>query len=185
MRRWLVVGLAGALITGRAATAYAQSDSLKAGTWAVEASSDFGAALLRFSSPATAWRIAVRAAYAHVDAQQTGTTFPQAENSDVFNVDLRVGVRGYRGRGERYKPFTTVSLLAGYGNGSAKRWSGGAAAELGAAYFFSPHLSVGGAGEFIAAYERDEFEFGGGGTLTRRVTTLTFTGFRMLATILF
>ena len=178
MRRVGLVVIASVLLS---APVVAQSDvSIKPGTWGIETSSILEVALLHFGSPSRAARFAVSARYEHIDdANNTNSS------GNVFTTAFRVGVRSYRGAtSDRYKPFTTVSLLGGYSNGNGfNRWQAGVAADLGASYFFSPHVSLGGFGEVSAAYE--DIDFGSFSSGHRRTTSLGFNGFRMVASVLF
>ena len=154
--RVLAKVLTGALVLCASQTAMAQ-DGPTAGTWAVEGT-NFGASLLRFRSSNSAWVLNGSAVMFRQEVQQfdpvTGNLVTETETS--VSSQVRVGIRRYAPAVERVRTFSTLSAVLGYidnGDGGALQF--GASGEIGAAYFFSPHVSMGGAASIDATYQNE------------------------------
>src|SRR4051794_23202348 len=119
----------------------------RVGSWGAEAvvGTGLGANVLRFSSPTAAWL-----------AGLTFNVSRQTDNLSVFPggtdqsgwfgfADARLGRRWWRGeRGERLRPLTGLGVLGGLSSNTGfQSWNAGGYGELGATYFFTPHLSLG------------------------------------------
>jgi hypothetical protein len=138
----------------------------RAGRWAAEVGAGTGLSgtLLRFRSPATAWLLGVDGSFAQ-SRQELPDPFGGTQTETVTQVDLfaRIGLRRYRTTQSALRPFTSAGLLGGIGRFDGTRtWAAGVFAELGAAYFFSPHVSLGAAGGLRASYGemRADSQFG-------------------------
>jgi hypothetical protein len=162
----------------------AQDDGPKAGTWAVEGGSASGASLLKFRTPSSAW---VLSAYGFFTRQQSQEFDPVSGDivevtENIVSAQLRVGLRGYSQARDRVRSFTTFSGIIGRSDfgSSTGGWLLGGAGEMGAAYFFSNRVSMGGSGELTAMYQgrSDDSPIGSG-------LSINFTGVRLLGTIYF
>lgn len=157
-----------------------------AGTWAAEASTTTSASLLRFRSPSSAWVLNVALAYQRREEDQP-TGLPTFDtDASFFTSDVRIGIRSYRRVPQRVRPFTTVSAVVGFedSNFSTNGWRFGAALELGASYFFSPHLSMGVSNALVATYQFTRRDLNGE-TLDGSIVTATLGGFRLLGAVYF
>jgi hypothetical protein len=160
--RFLTV-LAAALLTTAPVLHAQQSEPLmpRSGSWGAEAV--YGGAnsanLLRFSSPTAAWLAGL--SFNVVRQTDDASGFPGAVNQSYLlgSVDARVGRRWWRGgAGEHVRPLSGLGLLGGLSSGSGlQSWSAGGYGELGATYFFSPHVSLGATGEVAAGYSHERF----------------------------
>jgi hypothetical protein len=156
-------------------SAFAQSEGPGAGTWGAEGTA-FGAAnLLKFRSASSAWLFGLSGAAAIRNSDNTSF-----DGSNGY-LSVRVGRRSYRSTNEKVRPFSTISAMANLqgGSGFARTWSLGPALEMGAAYFFSSHVSLGAAGELAALYENRS------GGLTSNGFAVNFSGFRLLGAVYF
>ena len=128
----------------------AQEVGPQAGTWGAEAGADNRVNVLRFRSPTSAWLLGFDAF--HFRLSEEGS-----EDESSSSVTVRLGIRGYGNPTERVRPISGVSILLGYqdiglGDGPLV----GASGELGAAYFFSRHVSLGSAFDLSVSYVRTE-----------------------------
>jgi hypothetical protein len=178
MRSALATALLAAalLVPMPAAHAQAALDSIapRAGSWGGEAvyGGAPGASLLYFSSPRAAWLAGLTFSVSHETADVT--TLPGAtatESGYTAGVDARLGRRWWSADPRaRLRPLTGLGILGGLTSFQFGRtWSAGAYGELGATYFFSPHVSLGASGELAAGYGEDRFATGTVGP--DRVTT--------------
>jgi hypothetical protein len=157
---------AATLIASHGAVAQATRDSIgpRQGTWGVEASygSFTGASLLRFSSPRAAWMLGASFALGQETSDETvdflGNT--TRRTSTLGTVEVRVARRWWTGElTEAMRPFVGLGLGGRYSTvSSARQTAGSVIGELGATYFFGPHVSLGGAGELAVVREHDRFD---------------------------
>ena len=160
--------------------AHAQETSPQAGTWGAETGLSQGVSLLRFRSTTSAWLVGFDAV--HYNRDDDGN-----QDQRLTMAEVRLGMRSYRNPQERVRPFTGLSALVGYDENPLDQgtWAFGAAAEFGAAYFFSRHVSLGTALDLSARYakgERDDFVTGA----PVDVTTITArAGLRFLGAVYF
>jgi hypothetical protein len=115
------------------------------GQWGVRFLTDgalYGVGALHFTAPQTAWLIEgyVAANY----QEQNGS------NSNGQTIALIAGKRWYGERHSRVRSIGGAGVLAGFSRGYSsttddanESYSGGIYGELGAAVFFTPHLSLG------------------------------------------
>jgi len=146
----------------------ASHDSMPhAGTWAAEVflgNAVSGASVLRFHSPKLALLFGAEFSLSHV-GESDG--IPQALSGTTTNVAARLGLRSYRGSStNRLRPVVGGGLRNSYSKTpNVQLWSAGAYGELGAMYFLTPHISLGGTGELQASYgERKQTIFFASGT---------------------
>lgn len=156
-------------------SAAAQNEGPSAGTWGAEASVGGVANLLKFRSPSSAWLFGLNG-------------FAAFRNSDNASFDgsngyltARVGRRNYRAVNEKVRPFSTIAFTGSIqgGDGFSRSWSIGPALEMGTAYLFSSHVSLGASAELAAQYENR------GGSLTSNGVSLSFSGLRLLGAVYF
>jgi hypothetical protein len=172
-RSYLVA--AATLIASRGAVAQTAPDSIgpRQGTWGVEATygPSVGASVLRFSSPRSAWILGVSFSVgqetADVPLDFLGNTTPKTIT--VGTVGVRAGHRWWRGElNQALRPFVGLGLGGQYTNANGARMNEASAfGELGATYFFSPHVSLGGAGDLAIAREHYRYENSTGPAETR------------------
>ncbi len=163
----------------------AASPGPRAGTWGAEATvgDGIGATLLRFRSPTSAWTLGFAGHLGFFDEDRPGIE----ESGSTYSVSLRAGLRRYRApaasRGVR--PIAGAGVLGGIGQGTFDRtWSAGLFGELGAAYFFSPHASLGATGGLELRYLEQTYGTGVG-EARRRQTTLSAGLVRVLGAVYF
>jgi hypothetical protein len=132
----------------------------RAGSWGAEATygGTSAATLLHFSSPSAAWLVGVAFNVARETADNynfAGT--PTTESRDYGSVNARVGRRWWSGDASaRLRPLTGIGLTGGLGSYPfEKAWNAGGYGELGATYFFSPHVSLGASGELSLGYQQN------------------------------
>lgn len=154
------------------------------GTWGVEGSSRLGGSLLRFRSPASAWVMQVGGGYMHV-SQDGPTAFLSPPADNQVDATLRFGLRRYRRTQDQARPFTTLSIVGGYEDVFRMRtWTAGVSGDVGAAYFFTPHVSLGGAGELEVDHSWRTTE-SGSGPVRQRILIASFNGFRLIGSVYF
>jgi hypothetical protein len=155
--------------------ASAQTEGPVAGTWAVEGGPFGGGGLMHFRSPTSATMIGVSAYFTRMDdGSGSALTFVSSQ--------LRLGLRSYGESRNNVRRFSTLSGILGFerdDNPGENTWLVGAAWEIGAAYFFTPHVSMGGSGDLNATYG-----FGGGAGGGDRAG-ISISGFRLLGTVYF
>ncbi|MFN2567354.1 MAG: hypothetical protein ABR499_20345 [Gemmatimonadaceae bacterium] len=125
------------------------------GTWGAELGIGSGqsAILLRFRSPTSAVLLGAELFWVDVSEELPDVAGTRTDRSTTANITGRLGFRRYRGTAVGARPFTSVGVLAGYtSDRGAPGWTAGAFAELGASYFFSPHVSLGAVGGLQAIY---------------------------------
>jgi hypothetical protein len=184
MRR-VILGLLTVALS--AVPANAQSDAgPKAGTWGGEACVNCGASLLHFRDPNSAWLLGLSVFYSQQHADQSGPTFPSFSNDDMnIGADVRFGMRYYRATQERARPFLGLGAIAGVsGGGSIHALRYGVTSEMGTAYFFTPHVSVGVAGG-LSLLAENATDNNGGFTSKRRAFSAGFSGFQLLGAVYF
>ena len=169
-----------------AAQAAADTAGPRRGSWAAEAEvgGGAGASLLRFQSDRSAWRVGLTFAAGSRREEYEATPFdPARRDRTVFAfVDARLGWRRYAGRGRRLRPLGGAGLLGSYSRFSRGQtlWAAGAFGEAGAAYFFTPQVSLGAAGEARLTYDEQQSgalrvrRVGAQGTLVRVLGTVYF-----------
>jgi len=123
----------------------------RAGTWGAELSyyGFTGVSLLRFTSASTAWLLGADFAAGQTTQDYPDFTGTSRETDALGFVRLSAGRRWYKGDpAVRLRPLVGGGLSGSYYTGSGSRdVLGGAYGEVGASYFFTPHLSLGAAGE--------------------------------------
>jgi hypothetical protein len=161
-----LVTLVVTLVTALPVAGVAQDPGLRAGQWGAEASIGDGqsATLLRFRSPTSAWLLSFGGRVSGATLETSGSL--EEENATMWSVDARLGMRSYRASSGAFRPFTTVGALGSYSDGEqgfndATTWTAGAFLELGGAWFFTPHVSLGASGELNAAYRETKAQSGG------------------------
>jgi hypothetical protein len=171
IRCYLVAGAT--LIASRGAVAQAARDSIgpRQGAWGVEASygGAVGASLLRFSSPRAAWMLGASFAVGRETSDDVNPFGPTTRSTNTLgSVEARVGRRWWTGAlNEAMRPFVGLGLGGRYTTFSNTRtYEGSLIGELGATYFFGPHVSIGGAGELAVVRGQDRYSNPAGPNLT-------------------
>ncbi len=117
------------------------------GAWGAEAGvgrfSD--ASVLRFQSPS--WAVLVGGSFQSTNDAGTGS----ARVPGRTDVAIQAGIRKYHRSGLGLRPITGAGVTFGRIQGFSN--SGGAYGEVGAAYLFTPHLSLGAVG--VGSFSRD------------------------------
>ena len=167
------------------AAALAQEAGPPAGAWGAEAATTSSASLLRFRTPRSAWLIGVSGGFTMIESQSVNsvTGVEEEETSEDFFTDLRLGFRDYSDGTGKLRRFSTLSGIIGYNrNALGKGWRYGAGGELGAAYFFNPHVSLGASGEVVGTYSALAGSDAGD---EHTIITIQFSGFRLLGAVYF
>jgi hypothetical protein len=163
----------------------------QAGQWAAEVGAGTGLSgtLLRFRSAASAWLLGVDASFAQIrqelpDPLGGGTRTESSTQVDAF---ARIGLRQYRTTQGALRPFTSGGLLGGTSRADGSRsWAAGIFAELGAAYLFSPHVSLGASGGLRASYGETRGDSPlGGPSFRARVISVNASAVQMLGAVYF
>jgi len=180
MRRALV--LAGIIAFSSSLAAQA-SDGPKAGTWGVEgASFSSGASLLRFSSPRSALLLGATLNYQKVETDGGGTGI----NSDLTAAEIRLAFRRYRHVDASLRPFFALGPIIRYSKaGDSDGWGFGGSFDVGASYFFTPHLSLGAGYELSAVVQKMEAPTVFGPPANQTVTQIRAGGVRLLGAVYF
>jgi hypothetical protein len=155
--RRLATVLALSIIPAIASSQQTPSDSTPhAGTWGAEVflgSAGAGASILRFQSPRLALLFGADFNVSHIDSDSDGQISGSSGTSS--NVAARLGMRTYRqSSAEQLRPVVGFGVRAAYAKGPSefRTWSTGVYGELGAVYFLTPHVSLGGTAELQANY---------------------------------
>jgi hypothetical protein len=182
--RLFAKALTGALVVWASHTASAQSEGPVAGTWGAEAANGGSAALLRFRSPNSAWLLGFNGAYARVVSEFTNpVTGPTESTDEDWFAQTRVGMRWYSTSETRLRRFSTLAATVGYNGGDGAGWVLGASGELGAAWFFTPHVSLGTSAELSAS--RLTGDTNGSSSFLREYLSVQVSGFRLLGAVYF
>jgi hypothetical protein len=162
-----------------ASSQQASADSMpSSGTWGAEVfigSGGTGASLLRFMSPSRALLFGADFDVARVDDDSEGP-FNSGSGTQA-SVAARFGVRSYReSSNERLRPVLGFGARGSYGRGPSeiRSWSTGVYGELGAVYFLTPNVSLGGTGEVRASYGKRKQTLSAGPSI--EATTTAFGG---------
>ena len=157
------------------------------GTWGAELGVGGGqsAALLRFRSPTSAILIRGEAMWVEISEERLTIDGVQTQRYTLTSITARFGVRRYQGPGARVRPFSSVGVLAGYAqNPSGPGWTGGAFGDVGATYFFSPHVSLGAAGGLEATFTSSTQQINAQ-SLTRRQIGVRASAVQLLGAVYF
>jgi len=160
----------------------------RAGAWAAELGVGAGqtATLLRFRAPTSAVLFGAQVFVENVSEDVPSIDGVRTEEYTLASVTARLGVRRYRATLGSARPFGSAGLLAGYVNDpGGPGWVGGAFGEIGASYFFSPHVSLGAAGGVQVTYSRLSRGFGGGPRLVRRELGVRASAVQLLGAVYF
>jgi hypothetical protein len=157
------LALVATLFASHSAIAQAARDSIgpPQGAWGAEASygPSTGVSLLRFSSPRTAWLLGAFVYLGQEASDQSTQTGITRSTNTTASLNVRVGRRWWTGEpNERMRPFVGLGVAGGFSKfGNTRTLEGSAIGELGATYFFGPHVSLGTAGELSVARGHDRY----------------------------
>lgn len=183
MRRSILAALFSIVLP---ATAAAQERGPQRGTWGGELCFNCGATLLRFRDSTSAWLLGFDGRYWQARTESTsgfGRAFSGGEAA--FFIDLSTGLRFYRLTSTPARPFISLRALAGVVGGPDMHGSSyGAGVDMGTAYFFSPHLSLGVFGAF-SAVQSVRTTRSGSASSRSRIFTAGLTGANLLASVYF
>lgn len=160
--------------------------TIRRGTWGGEICFNCGIALLRFRDSTSAWIFGFNGQYAQNSSTFTPNAAPaQTDNQATLSFTVSAGLRFYRVTSTPARPFISVSAMAG-GNISPDEQgnSYGAAADMGTAYFFTPHVSLGVSGR-LTAVESLTRSSSGGGRYRARAFVARLNGANLLASVYF
>jgi len=167
-----------------AAQAAHETNEFHAWQWALQfgAGGGFGLAsigILKFTSPRSAWMLRFDVDGEFLKGQTTdasGTSSDAKEHFVFFATGL--GKRFYQAPRQKVRSFQSIGVIGSYSNqktersGSSfefRRWAAGLLGELGAGYWVTPSLSLGGTANLSAGYsERHEVS---GLNTTSQITT--------------
>lgn len=170
----------------------ASADSMPhTGTWGAEVflgNAVSGASILRFRSPKVALLFGADFAYSHTG--DGDGTLP-AGSGTATSVAARLGFRNYRGSSaDRLRPLVGLGLRTSYSDTpTVSLWSAGGYGELGAMFFLTPHISLGGTGELQASYGKRTqtviFQTGNRESVKQNTTTVTASLMRVMLAVYF
>jgi hypothetical protein len=191
-RSLYVLALLGLSLANGTLDAQTTADSTRPhqGSWAAEASygDGSGASLLYFSSPSAAWLISGRFVIGKETQDQNEPFGGVTSITDTrANVLVQLGRRWWSAEpSARLRPFSGLGVIGLYSSQSGSRSSGGGAyGELGATYFFSPHMSLGAAGELDLTASNGRFDSGSLTELKMRSWEFTGSLVHLTATVYF
>lgn len=157
----------------------ARSDSMPhGGQWgaeAVVAPSAAGASAVRFHSPTFAWVLGAGLSANRSTTKADNSDFGNDITTSVVSVSARLGVRWYRHvDAGKLRPVIGVGALGQLTRlqGVTPTRMGGGYAELGAFYFVTPHMSLGGLIELDATRARVKRVTASGGEIGATTTTI-------------
>ncbi len=186
MKTKLMTGV-GLLLLGSASIVGAQTGGQgpRAGAWGAEismsASTDLGAALLRFRDDRSAWLFGLDATVDHQDFGDDEDLFPN-ENRTSISIGGRAGLRLIRSPGSAVRPIVGAGVLARTTQVShvQRSWDAGVYGEIGLSRFFAESFSVGMTSDLQLRYSQSR-------SITTRSTgvRLSLDAVRVGATIVF
>jgi hypothetical protein len=177
-----------ALVRAQGPLAAPDSAGPRPGAWGAEGGIGSGqsATLLRFRSSTSAVLIGLDASWFDTSEELPDVGGTRTQRNTYANLMARIGVRGYQTTASAARPFTSVGVIAGYTQDpGGPGWTAGAFGELGASYFFSPHVSLGAAGGLQVTYSRTRREFSAAETLSRRQFGVQANAVRLLGAVYF
>ena len=128
-----------------------RADSMpRGGQWgaeAVVAPSTTGASMVRFQSPTFAWLLGAGVSASRVTTKADDALSGPDFTTSLVSVSARLGARWYRHSDtSKLRPVVGLGALGQFSRaqGITPTRSGGGYAEVGAFYFVTPHLSLGG-----------------------------------------
>ena len=158
MRQATLLGIAAALLTTVSLSAQAPATGATSSPrWGAEASIGelAGAHLLRFTSARTAVLIGFEADIARrTEERLVGPDTHEEQHYTLGGVTGRLGLRRYGPATVGLRPLVGAGLSGSYRSSGpvADSWAIAPYAEAGAAWFFTPHISLGAAGQLSAGY---------------------------------
>ena len=172
-------------------TAQTASDSTpRPGSWGAEVvvrDGSAGASLLRFQSSRTALVLGLDFSVVNIDTDVGGSPLATADGTSS-NVAVRLGMRSYRqSSAEKLRPVIGFGTRGSYGKSETNfsTWTAGIYGELGAVYFLTPHVSLGGTGELQANYGKRKQTLGSGTEVEQTTTAFSGSLIRVLLGVYF
>lgn len=150
------------------------------GTWGAETSFQPQATLLKFRNASRAWFLGITAHYFHQTLEAGGFR----QRVDNLQLDSRFGARFYSDTLGALRPYMSIGAIGGFIGGNVSGWTAGGAMDAGAAYFFSPHVSLGASGEFSVETRRTRQSSDAVAT-RQSFSSAGFNGFKVLGTVYF
>ncbi len=164
-----------------------ETNEFHAGQWALQfgagTGGGFGLAsigILKFTSPRSAWmlRFDVNAEFLQGQTTDAFGTSSDVKDHAVFFA-TGIGRRFYQAPRQRVRSFQSIGVLGSYtsqkqtlGSGatfSFRRWAAGLLGEVGAGYWVTPNLSLGGTASLSAGYS-ERHNVSAGSTTSQVVT---------------
>jgi len=156
----------------------------RAGAWGFEVSGS-GASLLKFRREQSAWLVGAYANYRNTDREASTLSGSVAETEASVTMSARIGLRKYAHTDRRARPFVAPFAFGAIGLATEQdSWNAGVGVELGAAWFFSPHVSLGGSAELAGGYGRSQTR-GTGYQSDTRTLSIQFPGLRFIGAVYF
>jgi hypothetical protein len=161
-----------------------ETNDFHAGQWALQfgAGGSFGLAsigILKFTSSRSAWMLRFDVDGEFLKGQTTDASGTSSNSKDHFVFFATgFGKRFYQAPRQKVRSFQSIGVIGSYSNqqtersGSGftfRRWAAGLLGELGAGYWVTPSLSLGGTANLSAGYS-DRHEVNGLNT-TGQITT--------------
>jgi hypothetical protein len=114
------------------------------GSWGGELCFSCGVTLLKFRDTTAAWLLGFSGQFTRIRVEQNAVPTPPPEDQWVAIAHL--GHRWYGRSSTPFRPFYSLAGTIGADGGGSTGLVYGGTADLGGAWFFSPHLSLGTAG---------------------------------------
>ena len=180
MRRMALLLLALTVLSTKAG---AQSTAMPArGSWGGELCFSCGVTLLKFRDTTAAWLLGVNGQFTRIRVEQNGV--PVTSPDDQLLATLRLGHRWYGKGSTQFRPFYSLAGTIGVDGGNS--FDGlvyGGTGNLGGAWFFTPHLSLGTAG-VLDVLHREFEDQAGTFTIRQRMWTASLS-INLMASVFF
>ena len=188
--RTRLAALLALVLTPALAVAQTASDSTpRPGSWGAEVfvrDGGTGASLLRFQSSSRALVLGAEFTFLNVDTKAANVSV--GGDGTRSNFGLRLGMRSYRQSStEQLRPVIGFGARGAYGSGpsDASDWNAGVYGELGAVYFLTPHVSLGGTGEINASYGKRTQTLATGVEIDQSITSFGGSLMRVILSVYF
>jgi hypothetical protein len=144
-----------------------------AGQWGVQLGASgsglVNLGILRFSSPRSAWMLLVEFSGEFLSGTRTDVGVSEDQDDRSVSVAAGVGRRFYQAPRHKVRSFQSIGVFGSYddfkqdfpgGTFRSKNWRAGLLGELGAGYWVTPHLSLGGTASIAAGRSNRRQESG-------------------------
>jgi len=143
----------------------ADTSAFRAGQWGVQFGAGFGLAnvgILRFTSPRSAWMLLLDVSGEFLNGTRTDVLGATSDQKDhTVGIATGVGKRFYQAARHKVRSFQSIGVAGSYQDQKQSitgttftftQWRAGALGELGAGYWVTQNLSLGGTANVSAGY---------------------------------